>query len=120
MTEKQAWLNLAEAWSKPDLVGDLARVKDIRGWYRHGLCSCIHGLWFCGQITDEIRLRMYEKIETMHGGRVGHAYKWPLTVEGAAQRSIFCRLRAEELPDDQSEATPTSESPVDSDQGQHV
>lgn len=97
MTEKQAWLYLAERWKNATLdSGDIPTViiNDADPvWPRRGLCGCITDLAILNYIDWKIWKWMRVKI-TRHGG-INDLYKWPLTLEGAKQRVEFCLQQAE-------------------------
>jgi hypothetical protein len=85
MTEREAWLDLAELWDVPFTENDSVVVAF--GQQRaHGLCGSISLL---PGLTDEQRATMFAKVALPDG-----SYRWPLTLEGAAQRAAFCREQA--------------------------
>lgn len=90
MTEKEAWLFLAELWSKPMTRGECVGVR--LGWlWSPGLCGCIGKLG----VNKEV---MLAKVTAKHNEIDPHsAYIWPCNAEGAAARSEFCKTMAENL-----------------------
>lgn len=94
LTEREAWLLLAEWWSgklRTDDDGDTLMVGGKWGCY--GLCSSIVLLSSTGRISQEIQESMRRKL----GEVPGSDYRWPQTLAGARQRAAFCRRMAAEL-----------------------
>jgi len=91
MTEREAWLKLAEwcditHFGEPALFGPLTR--------RHsGVCMAVSDLWITRRISDGTRDRMRERLDDLPDLK-DSAYKWPHTPEGHAQRAAFCREQA--------------------------
>ena len=102
LSEKSAWLYLAESWSKPTFTGagtpSVLHVIDKHVFYDRGICSCIYSLVALDKIDDKIERSMLNKLfHYCRENKIEHAYYWPLTVEGAASRAEFCRKQAELL-----------------------
>jgi hypothetical protein len=88
MNEREAWLDLAELWDVP-FGEDDSLVVAFGAQRAHGMCGSITLL---PGLTDDQRATMFAKVALPDG-----SYRWPMTVEGAAQRAAFCREQAELL-----------------------
>jgi hypothetical protein len=87
MTEQEAWLTLALLWDVAYEAPDESVVVYFADGKRaHGLCGSISLL---PGLTGEQRATMNAKVALPDG-----SYRWPLTLEGAAQRAAFCREQA--------------------------
>jgi len=88
MTEREAWLALADAFDSVHLFD--GEVYVAFGFQKaYGLCGVIT---LYPDLTDEQRATMFAKVALPDG-----SYRWPLTLEGAEQRAAFCREQAERL-----------------------
>ncbi len=96
MTEKEAWLLLAEACEKhvaSPFRTDGTRCFVIDRETCGGLCS---GIYFVGVAVETIASMKHKLVKygpptlSTIGG-----YQWPRTPEGMAQRAEFCRRMAE-------------------------
>lgn len=97
MTEKEAWLKIAEAWENVER-GERGYVVEIGDDCAAGLCGSIYlivknavGLSFHPDV-------MYDKIKALP--HLGDDFVWPRDAEGAKARAAFCveqaRLLGEE------------------------
>jgi hypothetical protein len=80
LTERQAWLELARHFSKPDVA-------------ERGIC---HRLWVMG-LRPKTMTRMEDKVYAGKWDKLHKAYRWPLTTKGHRARARFCRLQARRL-----------------------
>lgn len=96
MTEKEAWLYLADCWdkAKPGAYSYVAFVKDE---IKIGLCRSVSRLRATEDIDDSTYLSMDRKLYKEGGGENGNLYLYPLNVEGARARATLCRKFAGEL-----------------------
>jgi len=97
LTEKEAWLKLAECWMSVNSVSSsgIHRVP-VNDSYCAGLCTSIDALRNEVSLLVTVLMRNKIKIErTLHVG--GYTYIWPQTKEGAAMRVGFCRAMAEAI-----------------------
>ncbi len=94
MTEREAWLVLAEACENH--VADF----DTHHQYRHfyvcgkwcdGLCQGIYRI----SVTPDVRSAMQHKLYIYGPKTHAMGYKWPRTAEGMLARAEFCRSMAE-------------------------
>lgn len=100
MSEKEAWLYLAEKWAnaKPSMAhGYLADAA--WGMICCGLCLSISDLARAGLISGDVEAAMEAKVEAhkVQTGCEHLAYIWPRTVWGAIHRTEFCKTQAERL-----------------------
>jgi hypothetical protein len=97
MTEKEAWLYLADVWSEPKQCDDGTwRCRN----YTPGLCVSIGYLDDQAIISVETLYSMGAKIREYRAQLADvhwSAYLWPRTEEGAKQRAEFCKTQAEKL-----------------------
>lgn len=101
LTEKEAWLKLAECWMSVNSVssGGIHHVP-VNDSYCAGLCASISALHSEVSLLVTVLMRNKIKIErTLHVGGYGrfNTYIWPQTKEGAAMRVGFCRAMAEAI-----------------------
>lgn len=98
LTEKEAWLFLADAWASPqvDDVGKcFVKLKDT---LYHGLCGCFLELNLMGHIDQYTRSLMFNKIEAYRREQnLWRMFLWHTDEDGAAQRVEFCKTQAEKL-----------------------
>lgn len=103
MTSAEAWEHLAKLWSEPwkGYKGFACVIIRTRSAC-FGLCGCIENLLIEGLISKEVersmvrsikRLEKPDNLESSDYKLVG--YFWPLTMEGAKERSAFCQAMAE-------------------------
>lgn len=91
MTEREAWLWLADLWASPDM--DACVV--IGGDQCTGLCRCIEVLRWAGRIDFRVYCGMRNRVDQLPN--IGDSYlKWPTDLAGARQRAAFCREQAEQ------------------------
>lgn len=88
MNEQVAWDLTALLWDVPFVENDSVVVA-YGAQRAHSLCGSIS---LMPGLSDELRATMHAKVALPDG-----SYRWPLTLEGAAQRAAFCRERAAEL-----------------------
>lgn len=97
MTEREAWLYLAELWDSPDeenedeVVVPCVKIMDET---HDGLCDCIDGMEYYDMIPEWTAIEMRERIKVLPDCR-HHYYKFTLDFEGSAARAAFCRSMAE-------------------------
>ncbi len=90
MTEREAWLFLADKWD--NVEGDEhPRYVVVNGYEAAGLCPCIDSLESADDITPPVAAFMLAKIPKK---RDSHDACWPFTEEGAKARAAFCRKQA--------------------------
>jgi hypothetical protein len=90
MTERQAWLFLADAWQDASKGPSSNVVRAfVCGLQCRGLCSSISVLLDKGQITRKVYIKMCRRL-----GKESSTYLWPTTPEGAASRAEFCKTQA--------------------------
>lgn len=95
MSEREAWLHLAKAWTEPFTDdGDVCVIDQTGLGFNFGLCHCIEDLEMYDFISIAVETRMLNKIPARSED---DDYCWPLTVEGAGQRAAFCRKMASQL-----------------------
>ncbi len=106
VTEREAWLILANAWDNSFQVDNDDKLSwrsaGIWGGYTvysaYGLCYQIAGLLSLGAISARIEKSMLAKFEDLPSvDSDGCGYKWQTTKNGARQRARFCREQAERL-----------------------
>lgn len=93
LTQKEAWLFLAELWSNAREVCTVWCV-DVAGYRNLGICPCITDLERDNRISYTTRTRMMNKILKDWKPTKHSSYRWPLNKEGARQRSLFCLEQA--------------------------
>lgn len=94
MTEREAWLALAEACEKHvenPIYTDGRRCFYVNGVRCSRLCS---GIYFVGVAVETIA-SMKRKLVKYGPSSAFGGYYWPRTAEGMAQRAEFCRKMAE-------------------------
>lgn len=103
LTEKEAWVILAEAWSNPvwNFVGREVQVAIPDCGWANGLCASIHRLYQHGYVSSALSLQMADRLHSaLSGGSFWPALRgsfiWPRTVKGAESRVLFCRERIKE------------------------
>lgn len=96
LTEKEAWLYLAELFDKPkiDYLGGYYITIGFR--YSYGLCACIANLETYNHIVKDVRHAMQERLYNFMGNIDTYLYLYPLNYEGTKQRAALCRKFAEE------------------------
>jgi hypothetical protein len=105
MTEKEAWLYMAEAWDRATLVvgSDLVRpcITFYLGSLGHcsGLCGTVARMFGRGDIYGDLCRRIDSKIQSvMQESQCyyigGFRFLFPHTLEGVRQRAEFCRQQA--------------------------
>lgn len=93
MTEREAWLYLAEAWGNAS-AGGSRFYGVLLGWgWCQGLCLSITRLSTHGQISEEVRMSMHAKIRG-EPRSFGYGYVWSLDGSGARSRVAYCREQA--------------------------
>jgi hypothetical protein len=94
LTEREAWLAIAEVWSSP--------IESENTWlastYDCGLCPSIGRLFTLENIRTDIAQSMFKKI-VLYRQDLGitTAFVWPRTLDGAKARAEFCKTQAEKL-----------------------
>jgi hypothetical protein len=113
MTEREAWLWLAEKWDKPKAwpyyplqgVTDPVCVEIGVGGITIGLCVAIDYMLLDGQISRVAYETMNRRLPTSwQAGFCGH-YKWSNDAAGAAARAAFCREQAAKCEAEKESAT---------------
>lgn len=94
LSERAAWVMLAEAWKRPKVIGGTPFIE-LRGCMWAGLCGCIGVLWCDDMITAATEEAMYSRIRKLPFWDGG--YRWPLTLDGARSRAAFCRAQADAM-----------------------
>ena len=91
MSEREAWLYLAECWDKAKIGENGYPLCAKIG--NDGLCPSIETMYFD---MDAIGQDAYQSMLSKIPDRRPHsiAYVWPLTMAGAKQRADFCRRMA--------------------------
>lgn len=92
LTERQAWLRIAEAWDDAALIvfGDAVIFADYG--LNEGICPCIGDLEAEGDISPTVATRMYRRIATAFPNLQEGEFAWP---RGDTQsRAAFCREMA--------------------------
>jgi hypothetical protein len=84
MTEREAWLLIAEAWDSP--ITDAYALNPWDRCYDDGICDSIDGT-----PLEELHYEMNESLEIF--GDTGD-YLWPRTEAGAVQRTWACLFLA--------------------------
>lgn len=98
LSEAQAWLLLAKAWSKAKFCDDCdqfhATVCGDR--YCSGICLSISAMFQDDSISEKTAASMREKLETQAPfGKTAGCF-WEKDAKGAAQRAAVCRELAKE------------------------
>jgi hypothetical protein len=92
LTQKQAWLEIAEAHK----MAGLNYCAVVRGQGVVGLCESLYSLWRYSAITYRLysiminKIKAYGKRKNKHEGE----YFWPLTDAGRLHRVKFCQRMA--------------------------
>lgn len=84
MTEREAWLLLAERWDRPKMSDDIW----VNSENEIGLCTGIDFLEVYHRIDRETAEIMASKIPKCA------TFAWPTDQDGARQRAAFCREQA--------------------------
>ena len=92
LTKFQVYERLASKWQHPVLMG-LSRCPTVDG--RAGLCLNVADMWCAALITEQTKIEIYQEIDLIPGWSEHSAFKFPLTLEGAAQRTKFCQEQME-------------------------
>jgi hypothetical protein len=97
MTEKEAWLYLAELWSEPIKFGGCwYGCNDPPDWiwsYHYGLCTLIHSLNRTGRITDSIH-RSMKAHGLLFDPKHSEVFWWNHGRTGAEHRVYACLFLA--------------------------
>jgi len=105
LTEKEAWLKLAEFWSKDgkmDREYCTYQVQIASDYEASGLCPSCDILYTVSLIDMTTYKAMMSKITLERESHVGgygfnNLWIWPVTKEGAPMRVAFCRAMAEAI-----------------------
>ena len=107
MTQRKAWLWIAETWDKPRkfrVRGSIRMWDEGDGWWyagaiMFGLCESINVLFSTGRISVAVREAMFAKIRKGWDRRheLSSAYRWGHTRADARKRAAFCREQAKLL-----------------------
>ena len=109
MTEREAWLKLAEwcamTWETPKTGAELVvRFGPLEDYAFGGLCAALRDLIWQVWLEVPVRRRMRDVLAKLRheelAGTIRPAYKqagyvWPLTKAGHEQRRQFCLAQAE-------------------------
>ena len=88
LSERQAWLRIAEAYG----VDELGQFSDEH-LTRTGLCRAISKLRNAERVTHETFVAMHQRL-SLHRPFGAIGYWWPLNHTGAFARIAFCRRMA--------------------------
>jgi hypothetical protein len=97
LTEKEAWLFLADIWEHASTRPLMIHVNCC-GRPSPGLCYCIKLLLTDGHISNRIAHKMVNRIDRELDRLGAQSYLYPFGQEGAKQRAEFCKTQAEKKP----------------------
>lgn len=86
LSKFQVYELLASKWQHPQTFD---RCPTVDG--RAGLCLNVCDMWFKGHITEQTKTEIYREIDSLPNWCEHSAFKFPLTLDGAAQRVKFCQ-----------------------------
>ena len=92
MTQRQAWLYLAEKWDNAHDDGDGNYFASSGTIGAYGLCPMID---FGMRVKPDVRKSMLKKISAIPF--MDEPYRFPTDKSGARQRASFCRKMARKL-----------------------
>jgi len=91
LSERQAWLLLAECWKKP--VNAWTGIQKVENIECKGLCASINAITH--KITIDTRIDMLGRINDYRKKHHKYyMYIWPTTQDGAKERIKFCMDQA--------------------------
>jgi hypothetical protein len=98
MTEKEAWLWLAEQWATARVDSEWPHLRNrwycvtVGGIKQYGLCLSIASMHNQGEITGGAAARMLKKLDLFTTANRWDPYWWSHTKNGANDRVDACNL----------------------------